>query len=172
MLAPALGIGLLVAGTLMIAGKLRDTPTVHEAAAEIREVVLRRSDLPGIDDGGRVGPWWVSAGSYDQVTGAFGDFQVRTGDRLIGAETAFLRLDPAADTFAFELRGVVFTRIPDPYQTVETRGSLLHEVETFTLGPAPYGSDIVAAEAPPTTPNRREPPAPGEAEATGDERRD
>lgn len=142
LLLPVLGIGLLVASLIVLWWEPPPQQSVSNVTRQIREIALAKSPKPGLDDGGPIGPLWVTAGQVDPVTGVFRNFHVRSGQMLMAADTARLIVDPVTDTFQFELQNVVFTRVPDS-DAPEVEHHVL-EMEYHTLGPVPYGMDIVA----------------------------
>ncbi len=115
--------------------------TVSKVKQELREIALRQSESGMLDNGGAVGPWWIAANEVNPFTDEFTEFRVRSGDMLIAAKNATLQIDPTHDTFAFELHDVVFTRILKDEQL--PGGDALWQLDAHTLGPAPWGEDII-----------------------------
>ena len=111
--------------------------TISEVRKELREIALRQSDSGILDNGGAVGPWWIAANEVNPFTDEF----IRCGDMLIAAKNATLQIDAGRDTFAFELRDVVFTRILKDEEL--PGGDALWQLDAHTLGPAPWGVDII-----------------------------
>jgi len=149
---PILGLGLLAAALIVLWYEPLPQQTVSEVHRNFRAIALAKSAKPGLDDGGPVGPWWITASDVDPVTGVFQNFHVRSGGILIAADRARLEVDPQTDTFSFQLDDVVFTQIPDrspagapgSSKLLDAPGeSFVSELEHHTLGPAPYGMDIV-----------------------------
>ncbi len=141
---PLLGFGLLIASLIVLWWEPPPQQSVSEVTRGFRDIALAKSPKPGLDDGGAIGPWWITAGDVDPVTGLYHNMHVRSGNVLIAAEAARLVVDPATDTFQFELHNVVFTRVPDPDDPDDSE--LEHhvlELEFHTLGPVPFGIDIV-----------------------------
>lgn len=141
MILPVLGIGLLAASLVVLWWEPPQKQSVSEVTRQFRDIAMAKSPKPGLDDGGPIGPWWVTATDVDPVTGVFLNVHVRSGSMLIAADTARLVIDPATDTFQLELHDVVFTRVPDG-DNPELKHHVL-ELDHHTLGPVPYGMDIV-----------------------------
>lgn len=139
---PVLGFGLLAACLLVLWWEPPARESVSSIHRHFREIALSKSPRPGVDDGGAIGPWWVTASEVDPVTGVFHNFHVRSGPILMAARTARLEVDPGTDTFQFELFNVSFTSVPDSDVNPPVDHTLL-QLEHHTLGPVPYGMDIV-----------------------------
>jgi len=157
-----LGLGLLVAG-ILVAVRGRDRAwTVSEVTQEMRRIALEggRAESPSA---GWLGPLRIAAQSINAATGEFVGFRIETDTVMVSAARAMLEVDPAADTFAFDLREVVFTRVPSeeqsaataaaqaqapPFGRPEAVASLVHTTDRHLFGPAPFGRDIVPDGAP------------------------
>jgi hypothetical protein len=159
LIIPFLSAGLLVAGGVMIARDAMQRP--HSASAvvrDLRDLALQRGVRPGQPDGGELGPWWISASSFDPLSGELKNFRLKSGPIELAAQSARILVDPEADSIGFDLWRVVYTVLPNlahPDQVGE-----LIELETYTLGPVPYGHEIVqdsGSDAPPNIPPRTTP---------------
>ena len=63
---------------------------------------------------------------------------------MIAGDVAQLTVDPEADSFCFELRNVVYTRVPSERETeASDEDAFVHSMEHYILGPVPYGVDII-----------------------------
>lgn len=150
MIAPVLVGGLLIACGLLMLRNSTNEITVSEVMRQVQSIALTKSPRVGIDDGGSVGPWWIAASDVDPVSGTFKNFRLQSGTRLVAAAEARLVIDAAADTFAFQMTDVIFTRVPSAYgrdagdNSDEPDAHLLHAMPQYTLGPAPWGDDIIA----------------------------
>ena len=93
----------------------------------------------------------ISAVSIDPITGRLFDFSITTETMIIAAQSVMVDIDPLADTFAFEMTGVVLTKIAD---AGDDEGEILVDRKFYRLGPAPFGVDIIpdAGSAPETMP--------------------
>lgn len=148
-LLPIIGGVLLITFGWLIVQKQGDKVSVAEVTRQMQQIALTKSQRSGIDDGGPIGPWWITASKADSLSGDFHDFRVRSGNRFIAAKKARLVVDPVSDTFSFHLTDVVFTQVEDPKQSIPgdpAAGKLL-ALDRHVLGPAPYGKDIVADDA-------------------------
>jgi hypothetical protein len=117
---------------------------VTGVARDIKAIVLSRSATPGLEDGGAIGPWWVSAAGVDDRTNTFHVFRLRSGELRVAAKTARLVIDPEANTISFDLRDVVILRVPErPRDGGDDAEQGLARLDTYLLGPAPYGRRIV-----------------------------
>lgn len=139
---PMLGFGLLAACLIVLWWEAPARETASSIQRRFREIALAKSIRPGLDDGGAIGPWWVTASEVDPITGVFHNFNVRSGSILMAAKRARLDVDPSTDTFQFELFNVSFMKVPDVDEVPVVEHTLL-EIEHHTLGPVPYGMDIV-----------------------------
>lgn len=141
LILPGMGAIAMIAIGLALLKLNQPTATVAQVKQELREIALRTSESGMLDNGGAVGPWWIAANDVNPFTDEFTELRVRSGDMLIAARSAILSVDPQRDTFAFELRDVVFTRILKDEQL--PGGDALWHLEAHTLGPAPWGIDII-----------------------------
>jgi hypothetical protein len=142
MIAPVAGAGLFIACLVILATRQPPSETVSEVRARITDTVLHRSTKPGVDDGGAIGPWWVSASDVDPASGAYRNLRITSKQLHVAAETAELTIDPTRDTFTFELKHVVLFDLekadgPDNATTMQT-------IPAYSLGPIEYGLDIVS----------------------------
>jgi hypothetical protein len=141
LIVPVAALGIIVACVLVLLRREAPTQTVSRAMREITAIALTRSERPGVDDGGLVGAWWVSASGADPVSGDLHNLVVRSGTMLVAADRARLVIDPFADTFSFEMWDVVFTRVEGADTNAE--GYPLQNNDHVILGPVPYAIDIV-----------------------------
>ncbi len=143
LLIPVMALGLVVA----IAGIWwsKSNPTYGEAQVlrTIHTIALTRSPDAERADGGSLGPWWISASGVDPLTGELQDFSITSGTMIIAAKSARVEIDAYADTFSFDMKGVVMTRVaPEPDDGGDDQ--FLIEHDRYRLGPAPFGADIIA----------------------------
>jgi hypothetical protein len=144
LIVPMAGVGLLLAcaGVLM-----RSAPTAHTVSDVVRTIhdtALASNEPDAPPEAGLIGPWKISAARVDPMTGHLVDFHLSSGPMLVSARTARVVVDPVADTFTFELSDVVYTRLADPESDGDDARTFVHAMDHHTLGPAPYGHDIVA----------------------------
>lgn len=141
LLVPSILGGLIFALGMIWLLQPQQPATVTEVEREIRRILLHRSDRDGVEHGGGIGRWWVSATSADEITGEYRNFRMRSSSIHLAAKSAVLKVDPDRNAIRFELRDVVFTKVPD-----DLRDALDHsllERETYVLGPVPYHRTIV-----------------------------
>ena len=146
LIAPIAGAGLFVACLIVLLTRDSPSESVHSVRGKISEIILHRSTKPGVDNGGPIGPWWVSASDVDQETGAFRNFRISTENLHIAAETAELTIDPINDSFSFTLKDIVLVDLEDMNKDEQSTG--LQTMASHTLGPIEYGVDIVEGEPP------------------------
>lgn len=108
---------------------------------DLRDLALQRGVMPNQPDGGELGPWWISAVSFDPMSGELKNFRLKSGPIELAAQSAKILVDPEADSIAFDLWRVVYTVLPNNTHP-EQAGELI-EMESYTLGPVPYGHEIV-----------------------------
>lgn len=161
LILPIAGAGLLMACSYILISSSREKYSEAAVLRTIHEVVLHKSQRPGVADGGLIGPWWISASRVDPISGTLYDFSLASGQMVIAAKYADLEIDAYEDTFSFNLHGVVLTRIPGEFEDVGE--AFLIEYEQYLLGPAPFGADIIpdAGTAPRRNNDERDrPPSP------------
>ena len=141
LILPMAGAGLFIACIYILISTARDEYSEAAVLRTIHEVALIKSQVPGVADGGLIGPWWISASRVDPITGTLHDFSLASGRMVIAAEFADLKIDAYEDTFSFNLHGVVLTRVPGEFEDVSE--AHLIEYEQYLLGPAPFGADII-----------------------------
>lgn len=124
----------LVGVILLISGS-HETQTVSQVIENVHKVALAK---PG---GGLIGPWWVSAQSYDAEAGRLRDFKMECDPVRIAARSTRVVVNPHADSFQLEMWDVVVARVPQQ-EGLSTEHDLL-ELDRYLLGPIPYGVDIV-----------------------------
>lgn len=156
-LLPALGISLLMMLMLMSSLQPASSASASQVRREIRALVLARSDKPGIDDGGSIGSWWVSAADADPTTGTLRSFRVSAGPTIIAAEEAELVIDSDLNAFSFELRGVVIIRLGIEGSAPPEPNVL--ELDAYRLGPIPYHREIEPDGGEPSQPPLSSQPA-------------
>lgn len=139
LILPVAGLGLLVAMIFAVTRSISPGYSEAEMLRSVHATALRRSSKPGVPDGGPLGPWWISAGEADPITGQFRDFSITTDTMIIAARIARVRIDPVADTFTIDMEHVVMTRFE---QGPEAEEGTLVELESYTLGPAPFEVNI------------------------------
>lgn len=138
LLLPVLGAGILAACVLTVVRHRAPSVAASSVVEEIHSVALRRSQTRGIEDGGPIGTWWVTASRVDPESERLLNFRIRSGELRVAARSAKLIVDAEHDTFGFELFGAVLTRLPDASGDAGELLTLEHRV----LGPVPYGVDI------------------------------
>ncbi len=168
LLLPLLGVGLIALGVVIAVRSGDRSWTVSEVTQELRRIALEGGRAESAS-AGWLGPLRIATRSIDAATGEFVGFRIETDTVMVTAERAELQVDAAADTFAFDLRDVVFTRIPSeqesaavaaadaqasPFGRPEAVASLVHTTDRHLFGPAPFGRDIVPDGAPRRTAGR------------------
>lgn len=149
--------GPLVLGFVLIACGYwlsQQTPeehTVSHVKRAIRDTA--REGASGKPGTGVLGRLRISAQSVDQASGDLIDFRMESGRMVLAAERASIAVDPAADTFTIEARGVVYTHLPEG----NGAEAFVHHMDTYTLGPAHWGVDIVPDGTAQTTGGRVHP---------------
>lgn len=141
LILPVAGAGLLIGCGLLLLRGGHETHTVSQVARSIHEIALTANAPDAPPEAGLVGPWRVSAERLDPLSGKLIDFNIKSGVMMISARTAQVVIDPDADTFSFDMRDVVFVRVPRLRE--EGREAAIHHLDRYTLGPAPYNVDIV-----------------------------
>jgi hypothetical protein len=129
--------GIIVASIVAWTARPLPAHTVSEVTREIRQIVLHRSERPGVEDGGPFGEWWIAAREADAFTGTFAEFRLRTDRMRVAAKTAKLHVDPQANTISFALADVVIVRLPASRAATEGDHFVV-ELESLMLGPIPY----------------------------------
>lgn len=137
---PIASTGLLIACLFSLFFSMRKTYSEAEVIRSIHIIALRQSEKPGVPNGGPLGHWWISALNVDPITGKLFDFSITTDTMIIAAKSVMVDVDPLADTFAFDMTGVVLTRI---VASDDDKGEILVTREHYRLGPAPFGVDII-----------------------------
>ena len=122
---------------------LRKPPptTVSAVTRQITDVALAGGRAGSPRGADALGPMRLAVASIDSLTGEFIDFRVESGDTIIAAKRAKLLVDPATDTFSFEMWDVTFLTTPPPGATDDT--SFIHQLEHHILGPAPFNTDVI-----------------------------
>jgi hypothetical protein len=152
-IAPMAGAGLVVAcGIILFEQQQPPGVSASEVARQVAAVALA-GGRPGADPmDGSFGPWLIAADRQDPSTGLLEPFRVEYDSTLLTAASAEIRVDAEADAFSLVLRDVVFVYAPgEDSESPERPGGSLHTVAVHELGPIPYGRDIVADGAGPTT---------------------
>lgn len=140
-LLPAIGIGLIAAALIIsVGGQYIARPTESHVARLVRDMALAGTDPRAEPGANYFGPWRLAATSVDPMSGVYSNFRVESGAMIVTALTARLLIDTEADTLTFELYDVTYMRVPEDDEEGE---AYVHELERWTLGPAPYGEDIV-----------------------------
>jgi len=156
LLVPVLGAVLVVACLVVMLGSGGERHTVSEVVREIHQIALAGNEPDAKYGSGRIGAWKIAAEHVNPLTGELTSLRIESGSMMIAARTAHVIVDTEADTFSFELRDVVYTRVPEDGK--EEGDAFVHELEHYTLGPAPYGVNIVpdqpGANVPSGDPNR------------------
>ncbi|MCP3906374.1 MAG: hypothetical protein GY715_22365 [Planctomycetes bacterium] len=144
LLMPVLGVGLIVVCAIVLLGSGGERHTVSEVVRSIRKAALAGNEPDAPYGSGRIGPWKIAADHVDPLTGELSNFRIQSGAMMIAARTAQILVDPEADTFGFELHGVVYTRVPAGGDgAADDDEAFVHDLERHVLGPAPYGVDII-----------------------------
>jgi hypothetical protein len=146
LILPVAGAGVLIACGLVL---LRQTPeqhTVSQVKRALRERILT-APRPGAPAGaGELGPWRIRAADYDALSGSFTNLRVESGPVMLSASAAELLVDASSDSITFELRDVVYTRIPQDREDGDA-DAFVHELAQYRLGPIPYDLDIIPDSA-------------------------
>lgn len=162
MLPALIGIGMLVGGIALVTQRSGRTWTVGEVTREMRRIALEGGEA-ATPMAGTLGPLRIAARTIDPATGDFLDFRIDSDRLLVTARRAVLMIDPDADTFAFDLHDVVFTRVPEPGEEPNAAAatgasalsfggeggsggagrSFVHTTARHLFGPAAFGQDIV-----------------------------
>jgi hypothetical protein len=139
---PFAAAGMVVACLAVLLNGSRD-PGVSESQVhrEIREIALHRGGEGSQDDGGHVGPWWISASDVDPLTGIFRDFKLTSGKLRLASTSALLIVDADTDMVSIHLEDVVMVRVLDGTEDEPQRR--LHHIDVFDLGPIRWHEDIV-----------------------------
>ena len=136
---PVAAAGLLIACAGVLLRSTQETHTVSQVEGIIRDIALagRMPDAPR--NAGMLGIWRINAETFDPRTRCLRNFRMRSGHMVVAARTAVIVVDPVSDSFSFELKDVVYTRVSDEDKTA----SHIHEFEAYVLGPIAYEHDIV-----------------------------
>lgn len=118
----------------------RSASSISEVREELAAIVLRKSTKPNADDGGLIGPWWVSAEDGDVGRGEFRNFQLQSGSFTLTAKEARIRIDPRSETFSFDLHGVILLSVADGSAN---DGGGFAQLTHFVLGPVPLNRRIL-----------------------------
>ena len=137
---PIAGTGLLIACFFVLFFSLKKTYSEAEVIRSIHTIALRQSEKPGVPHGGPLGHWWISAVNVDPISGELFLFSITTDTMMIAAQSVMVDIDSLADTFAFDMTGVVLTRL---VESGDEEGEILVNREHYRLGPAPFGVDII-----------------------------
>lgn len=140
LILPIAGTGLLIACLFALFFGMRKTYSEAEIIRSIHIIALRQSEKPGVPNGGPLGHWWISAVNVDPISGELFDFSITTDTMIIAAQSVMVDIDPLADTFTFDMTGVVMTRI---VASDDDDGEILVTRDHYRLGPAPFGVDII-----------------------------
>lgn len=117
--------------------------TVAEVVRQVREIAMRTSERPGVEDGGPLGPMWIAARDVDVRTGTLTAVRLRAGQVRLAAREGRIIVDPSESTISFSLEHVVMFRVPGGATDAEFGDSIM-ELDSFVLGPVPYKRRIVA----------------------------
>lgn len=134
---------ILLAAVMFFFGGEKESESVSSVRRSIQNVVLTQPN------GGLLGPWWISAGDYDPLTGEFAGMRIECPPMLIGAGRARLIVDSDTDSFKFEMWDVLVVRLadekegPDAASGIPGDDSYLVNFDHYVLGPIPYGVNIV-----------------------------
>ena len=158
LIIPVLSTGLVIAGAAMIVREFAHQPhTASAVTRDLRDLALTRSLKAGQPDGGELGPWWISAAAFDPLSGELKNFRLKSGPIELAAATARIVVDAEEDSIAFDLWRVVYTVLPNSTHPDQV-GEII-ELESCTLGPVPYGHEIVqdagSYSSPPAVPRNR-----------------
>jgi hypothetical protein len=173
LIIPFLSAGLLVGGAVLLIRERMHRPyTASMVKRDLRDLALQRGVSPGQPDGGELGPWWISATSFDPMSGELKNFRLKSGSIELAALTAKILVDPEADSIGFDLFRLVYTVLPN--DTHPERAGELIELNKYTLGPVPFGREIVPDAGgatslpirPETVPAAEPPPPPPIASVT------
>jgi len=135
--------GAIVAIVIGVLLHQEEPQTVSEVMRQVRDIVLQRSDRPGVEDGGALGSLWISAQDADVMTGTLIGVRVRAGDVRLAARESRLIVDPDENTISFALDDVVFFRVPGNRINDASEQQSIMELDTFVIGPLPYKRRIV-----------------------------
>ncbi|MHC4908110.1 MAG: hypothetical protein ACYTF9_00115 [Planctomycetota bacterium] len=139
LILPVLALGIIAACALALFRMNTPVRTISEVTREVAALALHRGES-GQEDGGTLGPWWITASSIDPASGFLLDFRVSSGQLHIAAGSAHILVDAERDAFSFQLYEVVVTRVPDGGEAAD---AYLVTLDEHLLGPIPYGVDIV-----------------------------
>ncbi len=142
-----LAIGVLVLACVILLKS--GAPPSHTVSQVIRDVHAIALKSP---DGGLIGSWWISAADIDPLTGELLLFHVECGPLQFGAKAARVVVNHEANTFQFDMRGVVVARADRP-EDDRIGNDYMIQVDAYTLGPIPYQMDIVADDGLPVRPS-------------------
>lgn len=135
--------GVLAAIIISSLFQTEEPHTVSEVVRQIREIALRTSDKPGVEDGGPLGLMWIAASDIDVLTGTMNQVRVRAGEVRLAARDGRVIADPEENTISFSLEDVVLFHLPRGSADAEPDHSVT-ELDSFVLGPIPYKRRIVA----------------------------
>lgn len=144
LLIPICLLGVCAGMLAVMMGGEESFTTVSQVTRSIRQRILFGSDAYDYEQGGQIGPWWIAADTGDELTGEYTNFRLQSKDLHLAAKRALLVVDPIEDTICFELTEVVFMRTPTGYDGEPEGEQFLHTTDFYTLGPVPYGEDIVS----------------------------
>jgi len=158
LIVPFAAAGLFIACIAVLLHGSRQRQTVSHVHRTVREIALAGGAPDARPGAGAIGPWRISAADVDPITGQYIDFHLESGPIVLGAEKAVLLVDARADTFAFEMWDVVFTRVPESGD--DELGAFVHRMDHYILGPAPYGMNIIPDGGSPAPAAPRQAPGP------------
>jgi len=142
LIVPMALAGLLVAVLIVFLVRSESPHNVSEVTWNIRDIVLQRSDRPGVEDGGAFGPLWISAREADPTTGKLTDVRIRAGHVRLAARTGQIVVDSQDNTISFALESIVFMRVPMDAGS-SAGGETISELESYVIGPVPYRRRII-----------------------------
>jgi len=141
LLVPVAGAGLLAALAGVLLRGNAEAHSVSEVVRMVREIALAGNAADAPPGAGMIGPWKIAATGIDPVSGRLLDFRLKSGRLILATREAQVHVDPDTDTFSIEMWDVVYTRLPETDSADDD--AVVHSLDHYILGPAPYGIDIV-----------------------------
>ncbi len=132
-----LRIGIAVVVILAVVGLIsgsHETATVSAVIDNVHRLALAKPA------GGPLGPWWVSALSYDAQARRLTDFKMESETLRLSARSARVVANPRTDSVQFEMWNVVVVPVPREGEVSQQNPV---EMDRYLLGPIRYDKDIV-----------------------------
>ncbi|MEM7229193.1 MAG: hypothetical protein AAF432_10300 [Planctomycetota bacterium] len=138
----AAGVSAVLVGVLLRSGTA--STTVSEVRTEIADLALTQATTPGVDDGGMLGPFRISASRADHLTGELFNLILEGDTIIVAARRTTVLVDPDADTISLHMMDVdiaYVAELPEDATGIEL-DHYLHHQDTYVIGPIPYTKDI------------------------------